>query len=223
MLLPALLRAQITTLQGFVADSASNLPIPYATIIINDNNTTGISADSTGHFAIKSLKPITALTFSFVGYKPQRILFNATDRNEWLNVFMIAQEQELENVTVLAGENPANRIIRAAVKNRELNNYANLNSYAYTAYEKFVVSGIPDSGAVKDSLHTKLFKYLDSNHLLIMESVVKRTHLAPDLTKELVIAQKVSGLQNPNFTVLTSGFKPLIFTSHSSILLLQIS
>jgi hypothetical protein len=41
--------------------------------------------------------------------------------------------------------------------------------------------------------------------------VIERKHLDPDLTKETVIAQKVSGLQNPNFTVLTSELQTTNF------------
>ncbi|MEO6169155.1 MAG: DUF5686 family protein [Chitinophagales bacterium] len=206
-----LLKAQVTSLQGIVTDSSTHLPVPYVTIIINDNNTTGTSADSTGHYSIQSPKAITSLSLSFVGYRPLRIPILKTDKLASLNISMVPQLGELDNVTVLAGENPANRIIKAAVKNRDINNYANLNSYSYTAYEKFVLTGTPDSNRVADSLRIKLFNYMEQNHLLIMESVVERTHLEPDLTKEVVIAQKVSGLQNPNFTVLTSEFQTTNF------------
>lgn len=206
-----MVRAQPISLQGIVMDSASGGGISYATIIINDNNTTGTRADSSGHFVIRSAKPLTSLTFSMVGYQSQRLTFSAADAGNWLNVYLVHKESELDNITVLAGENPANRIIKAAVKNREKNNYANLRSYAYTAYEKFVLTGIPNADALRDSSHTKLFRYVDQHHLLVMESVVKRIHLEPDLTKETVMAQKVSGLQNPNFTVLTSEFQTTNF------------
>lgn len=206
-----MLQAQITALQGLVVDSASRKPIPFATIIINDDNTQGVSTDSAGHYAIKSARPVTSLTFSFVGYKVQRVTFLPTEKRTIFNAFMAPQKQELENITVLAGENPANRIVKAAYNNRERNSYANLNSYAYTAYEKFVLDGIPEEQAVRDSVHPKLFNYLEKNHLLVMEAVVERTHLEPDLIKEVVVAQKVSGLQNPNFTVLTSEFQTTNF------------
>lgn len=210
-LLPFLARAQVTSLQGLVKDSASGQPITYVTILINDNNSTGTRTDTAGHFSIRSAKPVTSLTFSMVGYQSQRVTFSTKATNTWLNVTLVPKQDTLENITVLSGENPADRIIKAAVRNRDINNYANLRSYSYKAYEKFVLTGIPDSAARGDSVHTKLFRYVDQNHLLVMESVVERTHLEPDLTKEVVMAQKVSGLQNPNFTVLTSEFQTTNF------------
>ncbi|MBK6485003.1 MAG: carboxypeptidase-like regulatory domain-containing protein [Chitinophagaceae bacterium] len=209
--LPALLQAQITNLQGMVVDSASKRPIPFATIIINDNQSTGSRADSGGHYVVKSAIPVTSLTISFVGYKTQRFTFQKTDKLTYFPVFMVPQQSVLDDIIVVAGENPANRIIKAAVKNSYLNNYKNLNSYSYKAYEKFVLTGIPDSSALSDSSHSKLYRHMEDNHLLVLEAITERKHLAPDLTKETVIAQKVSGLQNPNFTVLTSQFQTTDF------------
>lgn len=211
LFLPVCLQAQITSLKGVIADSTSHESLPAVTIIINDDDTHGVSSDSAGHYSVKTTKPITSLTFSFVGYKSKRIAFAKTDKLTTLDVVMSAEEAELENVTVVAGENPANRIIKAAVKNREINNYANLNSYTYRAYEKFVFSGIPPTEAANDSLKIKLYNYLEKHHILIMESVIERKHLEPDLTKETVIGQKVSGLQNPNFTILTSELQTTNF------------
>jgi hypothetical protein len=192
-------------------DSSYNENLPFVTIIINNNSTQGTSTDSTGHFEIKSPQPITSLTFSFIGYSTKRLTFSKTDKTNTIIVALSPQQAELENVTVIAGENPANRIIKEAVKNRDINNYANLNAYTYKAYEKFVVTGIPDSKGAKDSLRKKLYDYMDDNHLLVLESVIERKHLEPDLTKEIVIAQKVSGLRNPNFTILSSQFQTTNF------------
>jgi hypothetical protein len=203
--------SQVNSLTGLVRDSVTREALPYVTIIVNDNITEGTSSDSTGHFAIQSARPISSLTFSYIGYKKHKTIVSKTDAHRELTVLLAPQESELENVTIFAGENPANRIIRQAVKNRDINNYANLHSYKYTAYEKFVISGIPPEEATNDSIKLKFYEFLNDHYLAILEAVIERKHLEPDLTKETVIAQKVSGLQNPNFTVLTSEFQTTNF------------
>ena len=210
-MVPSVLMAQILSLKGSVIDSVTGEKLPFVTIIINGINTLGTNSDSVGDFTVKSSKPITSLKFSFVGYKTKNFTFKTTDKTFSLLVSMAPEQMELNDVTILAGENPANRIIKKAVLNRDQNNYAKLNSYAYKAYEKFDVTGIPPQEGAKDSLKKKLFRYMKSNHLLIMESVVERKHLSPDLTKETVIAQKVSGLQSPNFTMLVSELQTTNF------------
>ncbi len=204
-------QAQITSIKGSVIDSATGEKLPFVTILINNTENQGASTDSIGNFAIKSQKPITSLRFSFVGYETRRYTFKPTDKTSGLLVELKPLEAQLNDITVLSGENPANRIIKTAVKNRDENNYAKLNSYSFTAYEKFDVTGIPPKGIVSDSLRTKLFRFMEGNHLLIMESVVERKHLEPGLTKETVIAQKVSGLQSPNFTLLVSELQTTNF------------
>src|SRR6185295_15053061 len=69
---------------------------------------------------------------------------------------------------------------------------------------KFIFSGVPPANYNGENEQGKLFNYLEHNDFMIMESVMRRDFLAPDWTQEHVLAQKVSGFQNPNFTLLTS-------------------
>ncbi|MCY7408797.1 MAG: DUF5686 and carboxypeptidase regulatory-like domain-containing protein [Chitinophagales bacterium] len=211
MVSPFFSAAQIFSLNGTVTDSITGEKLPFVTILTNLTGSIGTSSDSAGNFSVKSNEPITALRLSYVGYNSKTMSFGLKDKTSNISIQLSSQEQQLEDFTVIGGENPANRIIKLAVKNRDQNNYAKLNSYSFTAYEKFTFTGIPPKGGYSDSMRTKLFRYLGDNHFLIMESVVDRKHLAPDLIKETVLAQKVSGLKNPNFTLLTSQFQTTNF------------
>jgi hypothetical protein len=210
-MVPMALRAQITSLTGTVRDSITGKTLPFVTILINKQRTLGTSSDSAGNFSLKSVHPITNVVFSYVGYRSKNITFQSTDKVSSLLIVLVPLKTELNDVTVVSGENPANRIIKEAVKNRDQNNYSKLESYAYKAYEKFDVTGIPPPEGAKDSLRKKLYRMMDGNHLLIMEAVIERKHLNPDLTKETVIAQKVSGLKSPNFTLLISELQTTNF------------
>src|SRR5437016_1366485 len=79
-LLPSALMAQIYSLKGSVIDSVTGEKLPFVTILINGVNTQGTSSDSSGNFALKSVKPITSLDVSFVGYTSKHIMFKPTDK-----------------------------------------------------------------------------------------------------------------------------------------------
>lgn len=211
LLLPGLLSAQITSFKGTVVDSLTGEALPFVTILINDSQTQGTSSDTAGVFLIKSTKPVTSLTISYVGYKTRRVTIPAGQKTESITIQLTPEEKQLEDVLVFAGENPANRIIKMAVKNRDQNNYAKLKSYMYTAYEKFTVNGVPPDTVYSDSLRTKIYRYLKDNHLMVLEAMVERKFIAPDLVKETVLAQNVSGLTTPNFTLVASQFQTTNF------------
>src|SRR6185295_3437676 len=109
---PSLLMAQILSLKGSVIDSVTGEKLPFVTIIINNINTQGANSDSAGDFSVKSSKPITALNFSFVGYTSKHFTFKTTDKTNSLLVTLAPEQMELNDVTILSGENPADRIIK---------------------------------------------------------------------------------------------------------------
>jgi hypothetical protein len=211
ILLPGVLSAQIASLQGTVIDSVSREKLPFVTILINDSQTRGTSTDADGSFVIKGSDPVTSLTVSYVGYQTKRIAIQPGEKVTSIVIELTKEERQLEDVIVVAGENPAHRIIRMAVRNRDRNNYTRLNSYLYKAYEKFTINGYPPDTIYSDSLRAKVYRFLQSNHLLVLEAIVEHKFIAPDLVKETVLAQNVSGLNAPNFTVLTSQFQTTNF------------
>lgn len=199
--------AQTNILQGTVTDSISNQPLSWVTVIVNNQADKGVFTDEDGNFMVYDSIQIESLSFSYVGYHSKTISVLGQHK---IMVRLTPDITNLIDVTVLSGENPANRIIKEAVNHRSENDYATLNSYSYQAYEKFVVTAMPPDTTSNKKVKP-LFDFMQDHDLMISESVIKKIHLSPDLTKETVIAQKVSGMTDPNFTVLISEFQSTNF------------
>ena len=58
---------------------------------------------------------------------------------------MVAEGYNLSEVTIKPGENPAHRIIRNVIANKQFNNKRKLDAYQYESYNKveFDLSRIP--------------------------------------------------------------------------------
>ena len=166
-----------------------------------------------GKFSFTQPTTTVHLSVSYVGYKPQEIELNANGKNFSSVILMQAEEQQLEDVKIYSGQNPAERIIKEVLKHRDENDPTRLKSYSYSAYNKFIYTADATlSEKIKDGDSTRaLFEYLKGNYLMIMESVVATKYRAPGLKKEYVEATKVSGLKDPDFSLNVSQLQPFSF------------
>ena len=115
-------------------------------ILINENQKDGVSTDIDGRFKIQVKMPIQQLTISYIGYE-SLILYAPFQQP--LNIQLRATAYEFEEVTVIAGENPAHRIIREVVKNRNLNNPEKMDSYKCRTYNKMSAGYILETEKMK--------------------------------------------------------------------------
>ena len=115
-------------------------------------------------------------------------------------------------MVIRSGENPANRIIRKVIQNKDINNPEKVSSFKYTSYNKIVYDFKPNDSLNADSIREKQHdKVLKGGHLMIMESVTERKFIAPDKNQETIIGTKVSGLKNPPFAPLATDIQPFSF------------
>jgi hypothetical protein len=191
-LLPLLALGQIT---GSVKDTAGE-PIPFASIFIK-NTYTGTSTNVDGIYLLEFKKTGThTLVFQSLGYKTIEKTVNITKFPFSQDVVLEEESTSLDEVVVKSNENPANRVIREANKNREANR---LKTSSYTADfysrglwrmedvpEKFLGQEIGDIEGSLDSLTRSGIVYLS-------ETVSEIAYEAPDNFKEFITASKVSG------------------------------
>ena len=195
---------------GSVYDASTKEPLPFVNIIVNQNPLTGTTSDIQGKFSYTSPKVISSLTFSYVGYDPVTLAID-TNRQEALKVYLKSSDVGLEEIVVVAGENPANRIIRNVIRNKDINNPEKISSFRYTSYNKVIydfdfsdsTSHIEEEQAIEE-----VFK---GGHLLIMESVAERKFIHPDHSEEVVLGTKVSGFKNASFAPLATDVQPFSF------------
>jgi len=211
--------------KGVVFDAKNGQPLPFVNIVINDSRQ-GSTTDIDGRFELNSAVPIQKLQFSYVGFEV--LQYNPLGQTV-LEIGLISKNLMLAQVEVVAGENPAHRIIRKAIANRDQNDPEKLSSFRYTAYNKFVVTvdtgdQIIDTIAysqvktktgndsiVFDSTRYEMGQYFRKRDLFLNESVSRRVFRSPDLSNEKVIASRTSGFKSSDFVLLSAQLQSFSF------------
>jgi hypothetical protein len=219
-------------ISGRVIDNVTKEPLAFVNIVYNNSNQ-GTTTDLDGYFFIESSIPVKTLYLSYIGYNKDTV--NIVEGKKYLELSLNPEIAQLNEVVVLPGVNPAHRIINSVVENRKLNSPESLESFAYTSYNKFYatidLADIPivdtsslqtdsiainreASDTVPDSTVNRLNRaknLLDKQYFLLMESVSERKFKHPDKNSEIVIANRISGLQNPMFFMLATQMQSFSF------------
>ena len=186
--------AQVT---GMVTDK-NGQPLPYVNIY-TEKGTSGTTTNAEGVYELKlNSTGNYTLIFQFLGYKTikKEVVIEAFPFQQ--NVTLIAESTSLNEITVDANENPANRIIRQAINNRQLNS-DKLDSFTANFYsrglwrienapEKILGQEIGDLGGGLDSTRSGI--------VYLSETISEIAFQKPDDFKEKILASKVSGNDN---------------------------
>jgi hypothetical protein len=129
-----LLKAQIF---GRVFDAKTGEALAFVNIIYNEQNQ-GVMSGIDGKFSIDEKLSISFLKFSYVGYDVKTLTKNQIKTGENNIVRLMPKTIDLNEVVVFAKENPAHRIIKMVLKNRETNNPTKMQSFSYTSYNKMI-------------------------------------------------------------------------------------
>ena len=214
--------AQQFSISGQVRDAVTHEALPFVSILLNDGQS-GTTSDIDGKFRTSSKVPVKTLKFSYLGYLPQEV--NPATGTTYLTIILQPAETSLQEVVIRAGNNPAHRIIKLATLNRKKNDPAELPEYACRIYNKTVVTFEPGSVNMADTLHLathnrkrtpeekqkaeadqkEMEDFLAKSNLFLSESVSDLAFKKPDLSKETVLATRVSGLKNPSFAILAAN------------------
>lgn len=200
--------AQIT---GVIIDAATKDSIPYASASYKGNHI-AVSSNGGGKYSVERHEG-WYLTFSAVGYQPQRILVNAKTP-DILNIRLKPDTRRISEVVVKAKrkkysrkENPAVELMRrviAAKKHTDLNNH---DYYQYNKYQKITLAANDIIPAQLDSGIFKKKKWLASqvetcpyNNKLILpisvdETVTKNIYRkSPKTEKRIIMGQNSTGI-----------------------------
>jgi hypothetical protein len=208
-------QAQETIVQGKVTDAASGDPIPFVNVVFKGTNI-GATTDFDGNYLIKTKTPRDTVTATYIGYRSRSkpIKRGVT---QTINFQLEEDVVNLQEVVVLAGENPAFEVLRNVVRNKDKNDKRRLSAYEYDTYTKIEV----DVDNISEKLREKKFmkkitQVLDSVDriagedgkpvlpLFITESVSKLYYRDnPSLKKELVLKSKINGVGVEDGTTVT--------------------
>ena len=184
-------------LKGTISDSEHH-PIPFVNIYI-ENSYTGTTSNEQGDYELALSKPGTyTIVFQFLGFKTQTKTIEIKEFPYTLDITLLEENISLNEVVISSNENPANRIIRAAISKRKAQ-LEKINAYAADFYskgiirlkdvpEKFLGQEVGDLDGVLDSTRSGI--------LYLSETVSKINYEKPDKLSEKIIASKVSGDSN---------------------------
>lgn len=215
VLLPNIIMAQFN-LDGQVMDQGKE-SLAFVNITINGDDSQGVIADINGRFRIEHKEEIKRLTFSYVGYETLEYEITEQDKRKGeVRIQLKASDFGLEEVVVKAGENPAHRIIRKAVKNRKKNNHEWLSSYQCEVYTKMQVGyQMTDSLKYKAALEENKAEMEEETsaigklgifdiHLFMSEVVSERKFKFPETVKNTLLHNRVSGMKSLDLSIINS-------------------
>lgn len=200
-----------TVIQGKVVDRQTDEPLSFANVTAPDSSR-GDMTDIDGNFTLRFKKPVDSVVVSYVGYEKKKI---SIGEKEHYKIGLKPEDFELSKVTVTPGENPAHRIIKNAVENRDVNDPEADGAFELKTYNKIVANIDKKLWRIDtsrlDRYAKKMREEFSDKNLFIMETVSQRFFEAPDKTKEKVLHTQVSGLKRPSFFIIASQLQSFTF------------
>lgn len=131
-------------------------------------------------------------------------------------VFMQEQASEIDEVVILPGVNPAERIMELAIENRKKNHPKSDVAFKYDSYSKFVFTINQDalaqiSDTTADTNLLDLRKFFDQQHIFLLESTSTKFFKPPFKEKEIISAYRVSGFSDPMFSTFANELQSFNF------------
>lgn len=225
---------QSTIVTGIVTEDNTERPVAFAKVYFMGTQV-GTTTDTTGHFSLKindkSLLYDT-LIVSFLGFTTQQLPITRGTEQQLTIQLHSSLFLEMEEVTAVAGENPAWRYLRRIIENKPKNNPENLNSYAYSEYSKirFDLNNFTDK--IKKNLILRPFDYIWDNTkktedgisylpTLLTEKAANHFYVRnPSDEKTIIVGEKSTGLAGPNLVKFTDDLymTPNIYDNYLTIL-----
>jgi hypothetical protein len=213
---------------GLIVDKKGD-PIAFVAVIPDEMVNKGVMTDIDGHFSIE--KPVQSLTMRCVGMKTLRLeaadLKQKVTKNGLLRIVLENSENDIAEVTILAGENPADRIMRLVAHHRIQNHPERLNTFQCKTYNKISCLGLPKMDLLKqkyvkkDTLSAKnqrilknfnkMFDNMADHDVFLMETVTERKFRYPNDNFERILLNRASGIPSATFGALTNMIQPFSF------------
>jgi hypothetical protein len=203
--------AQVITVSGRVVDDDTDEGVSFCSVFLNSSTPIGVTSDLEGNYSFQidfSLVNGDSIGALSIGYNTTMKPISKTQAEQTINFRLKSASLTMGEVVVIAGENPANEIVRQIVKNKKRNVPKNFDSYEVELYSKTELDLNNIDPDMKDS---KIFKEVQ----FIFENVDSVSDVKPFLPayvaerlydvyytkksqseKEIIKAQKVSGISN---------------------------
>ena len=198
--------SQTTKVNGKIIDAVSREPLPFVNIIFK-GTTEGGTTDVEGNYTISTTLKVDSVIVSYIGYnKVVRVVKKGA--SQIMNI-ALSQGVDLNIVEVRPGENPAWRILRKIIANKDKNDRSKLDAYEYEVYNKveFDLNNLSEDFKHNNLLKpfSFIFDNIDSTNLkekpylpIFMTEALSDYYYRknPKTHNEIIKASKVAGVQN---------------------------
>ncbi len=160
-LLPIALQAQVRIISGRAIDADTEEGLAFANIFCPGAQQ-GVSTDVDGYYELVLRGAADSLTASAIGYRSVTKTLGP-DSVQTINFYLSSSELTLSEVVVIAGENPANAIVRGIIEHKAENRIEGFNSFQYESYAKVELDleNIPER--LRNSKLMKPFAFIFDN------------------------------------------------------------
>ncbi len=213
-----------------VLDRNDNTPIPFAHIAIAKKRIL-LSSNMDGAFNFpKNIQGTDLISITFVGYEKIEQTFASLKKIYPNNIiYLKTSTPELDEVRVTSGVNPAIAIVQEAVKRKDENDPLQLDNFYYQSYNKLVFKFVPEDSLIfnrenfdpnkkvepvklaKDTSEAKWMKSFLDKDLFLVETASEKYFKYPNKEKEIVFANRTSGLEQSSLAALVTDFQPFSF------------
>lgn len=202
--------AQTITLKGFVKEKGTKESLPNTNLLVK-GTTIGTTTDTSGFFTLKipstSIKEDT-IVVSSLGYFTAKISISANaDRQVFIE--LTPEFFQLQEFVVKPGENPAWRILRLIIANKENNNPDKRVNYSCKEYSKNRFDLNHFTEKIKKNILVRPFKYIWNNTdtttdgvtylpVLLVEKTINHFYKStPKQHRDYLDAVNTTGLAGP--------------------------
>jgi hypothetical protein len=197
---------QETIVKGKVTDAETGEALPFASVYFNGTNI-GVNTNFEGFFVLKGNVKADSVTAAFFGYKSKTKAITV-GISQTIDFQLYQDVGELEAVVITPGENPAWRILRKVIENKDKNDKSSLSAYEYESYTRAEINidniseklqdkkVMREIAKIYDSLKTRAGE--DGKPILpvfVSEAISHFYHREnPSKTKEVIQGTKISGI-----------------------------
>lgn len=195
---------QTFRINGRVIDSGDLRPLPFANIRVAGSSL-GTASNPEGVFELRLTAGEYTCVCSYLGYISDTVRIKVDRDLNGILFSLPPSYVNLSEITIFPGENPANEIIRNAIKKKNERNSL-LNSYSFTAYTKGVIKTNQDVSASSNTI--SLGVGADSSELKIngiLENESVGYFKKPGSYKEWITARKQTANLPSSINILTGG------------------
>ncbi len=194
-------------IRGRVVNQETRQPLPYAKIQISEDRQILTNID--GSFQFRLDGESEDVVISYIGFRKLKTSISQATR--YLEVGLKPKFEELDTVLISSDPDPAEKIIKRAINNRNSNDPEKaLEGFNYKSYSKFIIDNeYGDIELIADSTSASFKTILNEGRGYLSEKVSENFYTLESGRKEKVTGVKTAGFEEPVYNVLAMEVNPL--------------